>query len=109
MSLFTDSDRRFAETLAELAYCNPFLARRTELERQALGREFDERFAQWNVIGDITADQPNLSRLQARTEAVLARAREASTAGAAASEGRQAFARDIALREDLIWFAIYHR
>ena len=57
MPLFAPSDRPFCTTLAELAYCNPFLPRRTVLERQALGGDFDDRYAQWNVERDVAAEQ----------------------------------------------------
>jgi len=36
MALFNSDERRVAGALAELAFCNPFLPRRIELEQDAL-------------------------------------------------------------------------
>jgi len=104
MPLFTAADRRFAETVVELGYCNPFLPQRTDLERRALGSEFDERFAQWNVERDLADEQPNLARLLERAEEVLARVRETSSA-----KRREAGAAERLLYDDLVLFAAYHR
>ena len=103
MKLFTSSQRAFAETASELAHCNPFIARRTELERRALGTEFDERFAQWNVERDAAADQPNLVRLIDRVEAVFADVRRRGV------DWREAEATDRIRFEAMVWFACYHR
>lgn len=103
MPLFAPSDRPFCTTLAELAYCNPFLPRRTELERQALGSDFDDRYAQWNVERDVAAEQPNLARLLERTEQILQRVR---TSG---RDWRTATAEERTTYEDLVLFAAYHR
>lgn len=103
MPLFTAADRKFAETATELGYCNPFLPRRTELERRALGRDFDERYAQWNVERDVDAEQPNFVRLVERAEAVLERSRDATTRRCEAEPA------DAALYDDLVLFAAYHR
>jgi DNA-binding NtrC family response regulator len=104
--MLCSSDLPFAQTISALAYTNPFLPLRTDLERKALGREFDERFAQWNVIGDTSSEQPNLARLVARTEEVLARARRIDPAGDRSTPPPH---HEIALHEDLAWFASYHR
>ena len=44
-TLFTASQRRFASTIAELLYANPFLPERIEREREALGDDFEEASA----------------------------------------------------------------
>ena len=103
MRLFSVPDRPFVEAVAELAYTNPFLPRRTELEHLALGREFDDRFAQWNVERDAAVEQPNLMRLVDRTEAILLGVRERFDGA------RELPAAERQLHEDLVWFTAYHR
>ena len=49
MALFTSSERRVAETVGPLGCCNPFLPERIAWERAALGGDFDDRFADWNL------------------------------------------------------------
>ena len=44
MAIFDPAERRLAETVARLAYCNPFLPERIELERRALGDAFEPRW-----------------------------------------------------------------
>ncbi len=103
MRLFSAPDRPFVEAVAELAYTNPFLPRRTELEHLALGSEFDDRFAQWNVERDAAVEQPNLMRLVDRTEAILLGVRERFDGA------RELPAAERQLHEDLVWFTAYHR
>lgn len=103
MPLFAAADRTFVEAMAELAYTNPFLPRRTELEHLALGAKFDERFAQWNVERDAAVEQPNLTWLVDRTEAILLGARERF------DRAREISAVERRQYEDLVWFTAYHR
>ncbi len=48
MSAFTPENLAFLESVSELAYCNPFLPRRTELEQQILGAEADSTQSVWS-------------------------------------------------------------
>ena len=48
LPLLSPAEEAFARTVSELVHCNPFTARRIELERQALGAEFVEKDAEWN-------------------------------------------------------------
>jgi transcriptional regulator with AAA-type ATPase domain len=100
-ALFTAAERKFAEAVAQLAHCNPFLPERIACERAALGDEFDEHLADWNVRPDAESDHPNLLRLLARCEATLQGARE--HVRHASSQ------RDRALYEDLLLMTLYHR
>ena len=45
MPLFTSPERQFAQAVADLSYCNPFLPERMELEHAALGNAFEETSA----------------------------------------------------------------
>jgi transcriptional regulator with AAA-type ATPase domain len=102
MSVFTPAERRCAEIVAQLAYCNPFLPERIECERAALGDEFDERYAQWNLQSELPLS-PNVERLVARCEALLAAVRD-RVATADMLAGREA-----ELYDDVLLFVLFHR
>jgi transcriptional regulator of aromatic amino acid metabolism len=70
MSLFTETDRSFAEAVSGLAYCNPFLPERIEYEREALGAEFVDTGEVWHVGSDLDGRNPNVSKLNLRVEAL---------------------------------------
>lgn len=55
MPLFQPTDWHFAKTVSEMAFSNPFLPRRIDLERQALGDEFVE-IADEFIAGSLSAD-----------------------------------------------------
>jgi DNA-binding NtrC family response regulator len=103
MPLFTPSQHAFAETVAELAHCNPFLPQRIALEQQALGADFDPHLADWNVRPQGEQDHANVSRLLARCEAVLDDSRDRL------ARRRGDFARELPTYEDLLLFVLYHR
>jgi hypothetical protein len=94
-----------AGVLAELVWCNPFLPRRVELERAALGDDFVPGGEVWHLGAPQREDatSPNLPRLTARAEALLQAAHERLLAGAAAS------AADVVLYRDLVFYALYAR
>ncbi len=103
MTLFPAADLAFARAVSRIAYANPFLPERIALEREALGREFVEAGAVWNVRADLAEDHPNLVRLVDRSGAVSERARERLAGRARAS------APETALHEDVVLFYLYHR
>src|SRR5437764_14934705 len=76
MSLFTSAERGFAEAVADLCYCNPFLPERIELERAALGEAFDESSAVWSRHAHCEHDRPNVARLNERTQQLVAQLRQ---------------------------------
>ena len=39
--IFTDAERTLAQTIADISFANPFLPKRVELEKAALGNQFD--------------------------------------------------------------------
>lgn len=67
------ADQRFLEALTELIYANPFEPRRLELERLALGDDFEpeDQIAWSKDIRREDADRPNVLRLTARAEQLL--------------------------------------
>lgn len=103
MSLLNPADRRFLQTLSDLCYTNPFLPERMELERRALGEEFDERAPVWSKDEDLTDDRHNIVQLRARTEQLAKELREQLVAGVKASEV------ELRLYEDLVAYVVYDR
>src|SRR6185369_1706821 len=76
MPLFTAAQRHFAEAVANLCYCNPFLPERIELERAALGDAFDETSAVWSRQAILEHERPNVTQLNERTQQLVAQLRE---------------------------------
>jgi len=99
-TLFTPSQRRFATTVADLLYVNPFLPERIDREREALGADFDEAQATWNLRGDISADQTNVQRLLARSAELI----EACLPRLATAR-----AGELTVYEDVVLFVLYYR
>ncbi|OAM89076.1 sigma 54-interacting transcriptional regulator [Termitidicoccus mucosus] len=65
--LFSDEELAFADCVGRVNRANPFLPERIEWERKALGAEFAEAAADWNVQSHAkTLPNPNLSRLLER-------------------------------------------
>lgn len=65
------SQRRFAEAIARIIECNPFLPDRIDLERDALGKDFVEHNADWNLHPHAHTQTENLDRLQQRARDLL--------------------------------------
>jgi transcriptional regulator with AAA-type ATPase domain len=103
MPLFNAAERKFAEAVGQLGHCNPFTAERIACERAALGNEFDESQADWNVHFEDERTHPNLTRVLARCEALLDRVR-AKIERRPGDLGAQ-----FPLYEGLLLTAIYHR
>src|SRR5690606_4848427 len=101
--VFSGDDGDFARSIARLNPTNPFLPERIVCEREALGREFDSRGAQWNMLPPDEKQHPNHVRLTARAEEVLERARKVWS-----SSGRVG-AEDARLYEELAGFWLYQR
>ena len=99
----TPSQRGFAESVAALAYCNPFLPERIEHERAALGDEFIESGADWNVHAKLGDDHPNVQKLARDSDALATELADKLARGAAAGDA------DRRLYEDLALFVLYHR
>jgi len=102
MPLFTTAERRFAELVVQLVYCNPFQPERIALERTALGAEFDETQPDWNIRQDQDQSHPNLLRVVGRTNETLNAAR------ARLAEGVSPTTAETELYEGLLLFAYYH-
>ncbi len=103
MALFTQAERAFATAVSNLAYCNPFLPERIDYERQALGGEFREADAHWNVRVEVEGIPPNVERLMHKAEALAEQARRRMSSG-----GKPA-AREFDLYEDMVLLLLFHR
>jgi hypothetical protein len=101
MALFTERDGKFGEAVSGLVYCNPFLPQRISYERAALGDQFDERNALWNIHTGQEDQNPNVARIVKQAEEVLDRARRRLAAGEPPREA------ELTLYEDLLLFVLY--
>lgn len=103
MAFFTPSQREFARVIARLAYCNPFLPERVDLEREALGADFIEVGPVWSKRAAMAvANSENVQKIVYRVEHVAREAREALVKGA------QPDAEDWGLYQDLVFFLLFH-
>jgi hypothetical protein len=103
MSLFDPDQRRFASAVSRLIYCNPFLPERIEYEKAALGDDFDERDAHWNVQLGSGRRPPNVGKLVRRVRELLESLRNRLQVG----EFDIASGPDVGLYEDLLLFALF--
>jgi transcriptional regulator with AAA-type ATPase domain len=100
------AERQRAVALAELVWCNPFLPRRVELERAALGDAFVGAGEVWHKASptaDPRAASPNWPRLAERAEGLVTALHDRLAAGARAS------AEDSVLYRDLVFYVLYQR
>ena len=104
MPLFSTADRGFLDALSRLAYANPFLPDRIEIERAALGDDFrPEASHVWSRRSDIEENRQNVERLAARATRVVDEARGKLAAG------KRADAHELVLYEDAALYILYDR
>lgn len=102
MGLFASGELALVRAVSDLVYVNPFLPERIALERAALGDDFEEHAAHWNLVTVGQHDPLNVQRL-------LARARTAATAARARlTDGHKPSPTELALYEDLTLFLLYY-
>ena len=95
MTVLTSDDRVFLESVARLNYVNPFLPERIDCERKALGSDFDESKADWNLLGDDPEfQQVNTAKIMEKAYAVITKINKQLR------DGGQATAREMELYED---------
>ncbi|MBI2190938.1 MAG: sigma 54-interacting transcriptional regulator [Planctomycetes bacterium] len=99
----TDSERVVANGVSNLVYCNPFLPERIDGERQALGEDFSESEAVWNLRLDREAERPNIERIRQHVEPLAADLLERLGRGHAASKD------EMTLYMDVVIYLLYHR
>jgi transcriptional regulator with AAA-type ATPase domain len=103
MALFTRDQKKFAAAVSNLGYCNPFLPERIEYERQALGSDFREAEAYWNVRVESEGVPPNVQRLIARTARLVEQCRTKLAGGVRPADG------ELDLYEDMVLLLLFHR
>ena len=103
MAILNIEDHRFLKIVVNISFANPFLAERIELERQALGPEFDESMANWNLLGDDPeTQQVNTRKIAERAYSIVAHIRQGLKKGMVADR------REIQLYEDTVLFLLYY-
>jgi sigma-54 specific flagellar transcriptional regulator A len=103
MSVLNEEDRNFLECVAKVSYANPFLGERIDYERQALGHEFDESQANWNLLGDDPeTQQTNTRKIAQRAYAIVAGMQQQLKKGVAADR------QELQLYEDTVLFLLYY-
>jgi transcriptional regulator of acetoin/glycerol metabolism len=103
MAILNSGERGFLESVVKVSYANPFTADRIEHEREALGTEFDESRADWNLLGDDPeTQQVNTRRLAEKAYAAIARMQNQLKKGMDISR------KELKLYEDTVLFLLYY-
>ena len=103
MALMTDDERAFGRAVLAVAYANPFLPERIELERQALGADFVPVPPVWHARMAVPDDSANVLALTERAGALAATVRERLAAGGRPSND------DAKLYQDVVGYLLYYR
>ena len=103
MAILNSDERTFLTSVARVSYANPFLPERIDYEREALGAEFDESHANWNLLGDDPeTHQINTTRIAQRAYPIIAGFQAQLKKGVAAT------AQEIELYEDTVLFLLFY-
>ncbi|MEM9596995.1 MAG: sigma 54-interacting transcriptional regulator [Acidobacteriota bacterium] len=103
MVLLHSDERPAAAAIGQLAFCNPFLTERIELERTALGPAFVDLGSVWHRSEAFEPPNTNVVRLAERAKALAEEARRRLLAGAS-PEGE-----DLDLYRDLVFYRLYQK
>ena len=103
MQLFDAGERRLAQTISDLSYCNPFLPDRIDLERKALGPHFEQDQRVWSFQSDDQAERANIRHLIRLTEELVRTLRDRLMERASANE------LDLRLYEGCVLYVLYHQ
>src|ERR1044071_5149001 len=95
------TERGLLEAVSRLAYANPFLPERVELERAALGAEFVEGEPVWSYRAEAPGPRENVWRLHRKLEPLLEFLRACVQGGGAPAES------ELALYEDAVLQFLY--
>jgi transcriptional regulator with AAA-type ATPase domain len=96
-----EKNRELFEATAQLAYCNPFLPDRVDLERRALGHDFEAHGDVWHA-SDQAEPNPNVVHIQERLERALPDWRDRLLEGAPSRD-------DLQLYRDVVYYTMYNR
>ena len=103
MTVLNEQERNFLEFVAKVSHANPFLGERIDYERQALGQDFDESQANWNLLGDDPeTQQANTRKIAERAYGIIAGIQRQLKKGGAVSR------KELQLYEDTVLFLLYY-
>ena len=103
MALLNPDEQKFLESVVKVSYANPFLTERIDYERQALGADFDESQAAWNLLGDDPeTQQANTRKIAERAYVIIARMQPQLKKGLDTSH------KELKLYEDTVLFLLYY-
>jgi DNA-binding NtrC family response regulator len=103
MAFLSEPERRVAEAVAALSDENPFLPRRIELERAALGDAFERTAGVWRAEASLGRLNPNLPKLITLAGRLAPELRARLARGGAPGE------RDLVLYEALVRYWLFVR
>lgn len=103
MTVLNEQEGNFLECVAKVSHANPFLGERIDYERQALGRDFDESQANWNLLGDDPeTQQANTRKIAERAYGIIAGIQRQLKKGGTVSR------KELQLYEDTVLFLLYY-
>ncbi len=103
MAILNPQDSGFLTSVTKVSYANPFLAERIDYEREALGAEFDESHANWNLLGDDPeTHQINTTKIAQRAYPIVADFQ------AQLKKGLETTRQEIELYEDTVLFLLFY-
>ncbi len=103
MAILNPAERIFLTSVTRVSYANPFLPERIDYERDALGTEFDESHANWNLLGDDPeTHQINTTKIAQRAYPIIAGFQEQLKKGVATTGP------EIQLYEDTVLFLLFY-
>lgn len=104
MALFSKPDYTFARTVSDLSFSNPFLESRVQLEKRALGKEFDSStHAYWSRNLQDELDRPNVVRLTQRVFELVERIHKKIKEGDSYTDS------ELKLYDDLAHYVVYYK
>ena len=104
MAELSSQERDFLQAVSRLSFCNPFLPERMDIEREALGAEYQPGEPIWSFhVGRPAGPTENVVRITRRVEELAARLRNAwSRSGSRPSK------REVQLYEYAVLWLLYH-
>lgn len=103
MIFLNPEERDFLKIISKINYVNPFLPERVQYEREALGDDFDESKANWNLLGDDPDFHlVNTKKIIERAYPILLSLQERLRQGARATR------RELDIYEDTALFLLYN-
>ena len=102
MAVFSEGEHRFVDALSRLAYANPFSPERINLEREALGGDFNDPSPVWSQQVGLADDRPNVRKLASRAEQLAKKIRKKLCGKVPATDS------ELALYQDLCYYVLYY-